>query len=75
MKNPTKKPYHLRCRFSGSMDDIEMWLGENCIGLYEYSFEDIVETEAVFNQLVLLFEFQHSVDRERFKDAIKSGAI
>ena len=71
----TKLPYQLRCKISGSVTDIENWLATYCEGAHEYSFEDIVETDTVFNQLVILFSFQHAADREKFKRAVKSGHI
>lgn len=72
----TKSPkFQLRLRFSGSIDDVEEWLDNNCEGKYSYQLEGINETEAVFNQLDLLFAFDLDSDRKNFKDAVVHGAF
>ncbi len=67
--------YQLRCKLSNSVDDIDRWLTQNCDGEYEFNFEGIVETEAVFNQIEILFSFQLPDDREAFKQAVKNNTI
>lgn len=69
-----KKPiYQLRLRFSGSIDDVENWLEGNCEGNYSYQLEDIKETDTVFSQLELMFEFDFDNDRKKFKEAVVQG--
>lgn len=71
-----KKPvYQLRLKFSGSIDDVEEWLDNNCEGAYSYQLEGITETEAVFNQLDLLFAFDLDSDRKNFKEAVVHGTF
>ncbi|MDA0997346.1 MAG: hypothetical protein O2944_03960 [Proteobacteria bacterium] len=67
-------PYGLRYKFSGSIQEIENWLENNCAGAFEYQLENIIETTG-FSQLEVLFKFQHFDDKERFKTAIKSNSI
>lgn len=67
--------FKLRLKFSGSIDDVEEWLDNNCEGAYSYQLEDIIETEAVFNQLDLLFTFDLDSDRKNFKDAVIHGTF
>ena len=76
--NPAKKGkpvYQLRLRISRSISDIEDWLDDNCEGEYSYSLEGIQETDALFNKLELLFSFEHVEDRQKFKEAVKSGVF
>ena len=69
-----RKPiYQLRLHFSGSIDEVENWLESNCDGVYSYQLEDITETDTVFSQLDLLFEFSNDNDRKKFKDAVVQG--
>lgn len=68
-----KTIYQLRLRFSGSIDDVENWLEINCEGVYSYQLEDITETDTVFSQLDLLFEFSNDNDRKKFKEAVVQG--
>lgn len=71
-----KKPaYQLRLRISGSINEIEEWLENNCESTYSYQLEGIKETEAVFNQLDLLFIFDSANDRQNFKEAVKFGTF
>ncbi len=65
-------PYGVRYKFSGSIQDIEDWLDANCVGAFSYQLENIVEQTGGFNQLEVLFKFQHHDDKERFKAAIMS---
>ena len=71
-----KKPaYQLRLKISRSITDIEDWLDDNCDGRYTYNLEGIVETESIFNKLELLFSFEKAEDRQKFKDAVRSGTF
>lgn len=66
-----KKPvYQLRLKISCSISAIEEWMEDNCEGSYSYQLEGINETEAVFNQLELLFAFDLKDDRDNFKEAV-----
>lgn len=74
-QNAKKPVYQLRLKISRSISDIEDWLDDNCNGRYTYNLEGIVETDSLFNKLELLFAFEEGDDRQRFKDAIKSGVF
>jgi len=68
-----KYKFGVRYSFSGDMDRLEDWLEANCDGAYSFQFEDIKETESVFNKLEILFRFEQDRDRIAFRELITSG--
>lgn len=72
----SKQPvYQLRLSISCSITEIEEWLDINCEGGFSYQLEGIEETDAVFNKLKLLFDFDLESDRQDFKEAVKFGTF
>ena len=65
--------FGVRYSFSGSIDRLEDWLDVNCVGNYSYEFQDIKETDTIFNKLEILFRFERDVDRIAFRELITSG--
>ena len=65
-------PYAIRYKFTGSMDELENWIRENSKGQFSYELADVHETDTPFGQLDLIFYFEYSEDRLRFKERAKS---
>ncbi len=67
--------FGIRYKFTGSMDALEEWITGNNKGGFWYELADVHETDSPFGQLEVIFHFELSEDRERFKDKARTGPV
>lgn len=70
MARPPLK-YVVRLKHTGDFDNIDSWLANYAQGAYDYQFEGIHETEAVFDQLKVTFRFEHRDDAVAFSHFLR----